>query len=311
MKASAKTAQLPAEQFSLLPGYSRACEMIERAASVDEAKSIRDKAEAFRAYAIKARNREMELTAAEIRMRAERKAGLLLREAASSGKRQRQGGDRKSKSARTILKLADLGITPDESARWQRISKLSEKDFELRLTRMRANGKPGSFLETAFASETDEYLTPREVLDAVVDVLGEIDLDPSAETPGPSRRAFNVPAKYHFTKANDGLAQPWGGRVFMNPPYGAFVSAWVERLMAAYGGGEICEAIALVAARTDTAWFLAFGDAPVCFVTGRLKFVGAEHSAPFPSAVFYLGPRVDRFAAAFSPRFGPIYQAMG
>ena len=42
-----------------------------------DAKDIRDKAEAMRAYAKQAKNKELEIDAAEIRMRAERKVGEL------------------------------------------------------------------------------------------------------------------------------------------------------------------------------------------------------------------------------------------
>lgn len=52
-KLAREASQLPAERLSLLPSYAQALEMIERAAHVDEAKAIRDKAAAFQAYASK------------------------------------------------------------------------------------------------------------------------------------------------------------------------------------------------------------------------------------------------------------------
>lgn len=147
-------------------------------------------------------------------------------------------------------------------------------------------------------SPTNSLLTPRVVLDAVLDVFGEIDLDPCAEKNG--ARA-NVPARKHFTSREDGLSRPWRGRIFLNPPYGAAVGEWCRRLMAAYRSGEVTEAIVLLASRPDARWFRLFDSAPVCFVKGRLKFSEGKSGAPFPSAIFYLGTKHRaRFARVFA-----------
>jgi phage N-6-adenine-methyltransferase len=307
---ASESAQLPAKQLDLLPGYSQACEMIERASRIDEAKAIRDKASALHAYAIKARNRDMEVLAAEIRMRAERKAGELLIERKKAGTLAlKQNGRPKKVSA--IDTLTSIGLTRDEAATWQRIAKLSESDFERRIARLRTNGDRHS-LAAVFSTDSDEWMTPKEILDSVVSVLGEIDLDPCAER---SDASANVEARFHFTEKHDGLAQPWEGAVFMNPPYSA-ADAFVEKLIASWKEGDVTQAIALLASRTDRAWFRALvAVAPVCFVAGRIIFNRADGKpvskggAPFPSAIFYLGPRVDRFAAEFND-FGPSLQSL-
>src|SRR5262249_22189636 len=93
----------------------------------------------------------------------------------------------------------------------------------------------------------------------------------------------------------------------MNPPYGDEIAIWVDRLIQAYEGEEIVEAIALLPARTDTKWFQSLTeieDYVLCFVTGRLRFSGAENSAPFPSVVVYMGPDVELFKKYFEGVIG-------
>ena len=40
-----------------------------------------------------------------------------------------QGGDRKSKSSESILKLQDIGISLDQSSQWQRVARLTCNEF--------------------------------------------------------------------------------------------------------------------------------------------------------------------------------------
>lgn len=105
-----------------------------------------------------------------------------------------------------------------------------------------------------------EWLTPPHVLQA----LGQFDLDPCA----PINRPWPM-ADQHFTAADDGLAKPWEGRVWLNPPYGQQAAAWLERL-AAHGSGT-----ALIFARTETAMFFDHVWAKataLLFLRGRLHF---------------------------------------
>lgn len=70
---------------------------------------------------------------------------------------------------------------------------------------------------------SDDYYTPKWIFDA----LGlHFDLD-VASPPRPT----NVPCDRYYTQADDGLASPWYGRVWCNPPFsssGQWVQRWLE-----------------------------------------------------------------------------------
>lgn len=107
---------------------------------------------------------------------------------------------------------------------------------------------------------SDTWLTPPEIIKA----LGRFDLDPCCPPKMPWRTATKT-----FTKKDDGLAQKWFGRVWLNPPYSRGVVAWLRKM------AEHDRGIVLTFARTDTAWFFetVWGAASaVLFIEGRLHF---------------------------------------
>jgi hypothetical protein len=129
-----------------------------------------------------------------------------------------------------------------------------------------------------------------------------IDLDPAscAEANEIVQAARWYGLDHPSDSMRDGLAHEWHGRVWMNPPYGDEIGVWMHRLKHQYEMENTIEAIALVPARTDTAWWheTTAGRA-VCFIRGRLKFGNAENSAPFPSALVYFGEDTAQFIAVF------------
>ncbi len=144
------------------------------------------------------------------------------------------------------------------------------------------------------SSASPEWYSPPHIVDLAVEVLGEIDLDPSWHPDSPVR------AHATYTAETDGLAQPWHGRVYLNPPYGRPIDAWIAKLVDDYAAGTVTEAITLLPARTDTRWFRRLEPFPRCFVYGRPIFANASGPAPFPSAIVYLGPNVERFYRSFA-----------
>lgn len=108
---------------------------------------------------------------------------------------------------------------------------------------------------------SDVWLTPQWLLAE----LGHFDLDPCA---APDPRPWPTADRHYVEADGDGLARPWEGRVWMNPPY-SNVPSWLARL-AGHGRGT-----ALVFARTETeafhrwVWPKATG---VLFPAGRVTF---------------------------------------
>lgn len=148
-----------------------------------------------------------------------------------------------------------------------------------------------------YSSKSEEHYTPKHVLDLGVECLGAIDLDPCSN----NKTDPNVPAAMHYSAEDNGLLQPWAGRVFLNPPYGREVGYWIRKLRAEHEAGRVSESITLVAARVDTSWWrLLTSSSPAwCAVKGRLTFGGNTSPAQFPSALIYIGPHPARFARTF------------
>jgi ParB family chromosome partitioning protein len=148
----------------------------------------------------------------------------------------------------------------------------------------------------------DEWYTPTEYLEAARAVMGDIDLDPATCTAAQEV----IQAKDFFTKEDDGLAQEWVGRIWLNPPYsGALVSRFLDKVCTEYDEGRIDEAVVLVNNATDTAWFHNLLERfPACFLRKRVPFWRPGHDgggARQGQVIFYLGPKVDKFWTVFSP----------
>jgi len=129
----------------LIERYEATCRALAVVVKVDEAMEFRDKAEALRNYYARTKNRDAELLSAEIKVRAERRAGQLLVEMGLSGARQQRGGDRKSAAAGSKSQpatLIDLTISKHDSSRFQKMADLTEKQFEGALNGARVTRKP-------------------------------------------------------------------------------------------------------------------------------------------------------------------------
>lgn len=109
-----------------------------KASALDEVLEIRDKAEAIRAY-MRAASESLDAqnAAADIKLRAERKAGELLAEM------QLHEGGRPQKTCTTMVQVSlnDLGISRNQSSRWQLAAKLPEDEYMRLVTSCNDAGK--------------------------------------------------------------------------------------------------------------------------------------------------------------------------
>ena len=127
--------------------YDAARRALAAARTSDEAKDIRDKAEAMRVYARQAKDRQLEVDAAEIRIRAERRLGELIKAQKetvglatggqpyhSTGPREvpvenRPTGPRKV-PVQEPPTLSEVGISKNLSSRAQKLAAVPEDKFE-------------------------------------------------------------------------------------------------------------------------------------------------------------------------------------
>jgi phage N-6-adenine-methyltransferase len=132
-----------------------------------------------------------------------------------------------------------------------------------------------------FSSKTDLWSTPQDLFDELNAEFG-FTFDVCALPENAKCTAF-------YTPADDGLAQPWSGVCWMNPPYGREIGLWLAKATEAVRSGATV--VALVPSRTGTRWWRQFtSNAEVRFLPGRLRFGNAKNSAPFDSAVVVFRP---------------------
>lgn len=122
-----------------------------------------------------------------------------------------------------------------------------------------------------FKSERLDWQTPKFIFEELNKEF-QFDFDP-------------CPANPSF----DGLEIEWGKSNFVNPPYGKELPKWAKKGYEEWLKGKT--SVFLVPSRTDTTyWHDYFMKAnEIRFIKGRIKFKGAKHSAPFPSAIIVFG----------------------
>lgn len=301
--------------------YEAACRAIAEAKAVDEVKELRDRAEAMRAYAKQAKNKQLEIDASEIRFRAERRIGELIAGQRKAGLMAEGAKGNPGGQGAAIVRVADgpaqitlseAGIDKHLADRARKYAAVPEQEFESiladRRERIETENKRVTVnlieagVRGTFGTGENEWYTPAEFIGLARQVLGAIDLDPASS----EQANATVCAGAFFTEADNGLGLPWHGRVWLNPPYAQpAIAQFAEKMCTEREAGNVLSAIVLTHNYTDTAWFqmLAASAEAICFTRGRVRFVSPAGDLAAPTqgqAFFYFGHDVDRFAEVFA-----------
>lgn len=128
-----------------------------------------------------------------------------------------------------------------------------------------------------WSSDRQDWETPQALFDELNDEF-HFSLDAAAN-------ADNFKVLPFYDEGCDGLMADWLSPTWCNPPYGRDVGKWVRKAYMESLRGVT--SVLLLFARTDTAWFhdWVYGKAEIRFIRGRVRFVGADNPAPFPSMI--------------------------
>ena len=111
----------------------------------------------------------------------------------------------------------------------------------------------------------NEWRTPKELFD-LLDNQFHFTLDPASTHD-------NALCKKHFTKEEDGLLQDWSNDVvWLNPPYGREIGAWIEKAYNEMIKGA--KVVCLIPSRTSPVWFHVNVKKAkeIWFIKGRIQF---------------------------------------
>ena len=269
--------------------------------SIDEISNIRNQAEAYR-YALRQAKESPEVIkkAEEIKLRAERRAGELLQDT------EFQHGSRgvgKKVESKPTTSLSDMGISKDQSSKWQKIASIPAEKFENYIAVEKELSTSGALrisknVHVSNNSGENEWYTPPFIIESAKSVMGNIDLDPAS-----SKLANEaVGAKEFYTIEDDGIKKDWHGRVWLNPPYS---QPDISNFAKAVTSKKYDEIMILVNNATETDWFRTMAEISnaICFINKRLKFIdrdGNPSGAPLQGqAIIYKGSNVDKFIQEF------------
>lgn len=121
--------------------YEAARTALAECQAVDEVKDIRDKALAMEAYARQAKDTNLMQMAAEIKVRAERRLGEMLREQKETVGLNPGGRPAETPRDERGVSLADIGISYDLSSRSQQLAAMPAEHFETAIASAKETAK--------------------------------------------------------------------------------------------------------------------------------------------------------------------------
>lgn len=125
----------------------------------------------------------------------------------------------------------------------------------------------------------DRWRTPLYVFNPL-NAIFNFTLDPSCDV-------HSALCNKYYTELEDGLIQDWSNEVvFCNPPYSrGNIDKWMEKCYLESLKGSII--VALIPVSTSAKWWHKYviGKASIKYYEGRIRFVGADFTAPFSSCL--------------------------
>lgn len=151
---------VPAPVEPSLVRYDAACRAVSEAKTVDDVREISAQADAVRAYAKQAKNRQLELDAAEIRIRAERRLGeLMAAQGQTVGKAKGAAEAGTSRGTTRVenkpASLAEAGIDKNLAHRARTYAAVPAEKFEDLLKDKRHRDNRRVVLDAEFQAEAD------------------------------------------------------------------------------------------------------------------------------------------------------------
>lgn len=151
-----------------LARYDAACRAVSEAKTVDDVREISAQADAVRAYAKQAKNRQLELDAAEIRIRAERRLGELMAAQAESVGKAKGAAEAGTRRGTTRVEnkpasLAEAGIDKNLAHRARTLAAVPAEKFEDLLKDKRQRDNRKVMLDPEFQAEADAAARDLEI----------------------------------------------------------------------------------------------------------------------------------------------------
>lgn len=190
---------------------------------------------------------------------------------------------------------------------------------------------PLTAMAARHSMDSDSWYTPEPFVEAARAVMGGIDLDPASH----EEANLTVNAARFFTVEDDGLKQPWRGRVFLNPPGGLVAEFWRKAMdedpfgaAAGYGYEQLIwigYSLEQLQTLQQCGSLRTPLDFPICVTAKRIAFVeneakrrariekliaagkkpNAKSSPSHSNYITYIGPNTATFARVFS-QFGTV-----
>lgn len=127
--------------------------------------------------------------------------------------------------------------------------------------------------------QKDKWKTPDHIFEHLNNIF-KFTLDPCCEID-------SAKCSKYFTELENGLIQDWSTDiVFCNPPYSrGNIDLWMEKCF--HESLKGATVVALIPISSSAKWWHRYviGKADIKYYEGRIRFVGAEFTAPFSSCL--------------------------